>query len=65
MPNKKGFTLLEIIVVSLIVGVLVLIAIPNFTNMLNRSYARQALTNLLAIYSAQQSYYMNNNSAYC
>ena len=58
--NKQAFTLVEIIVVAIIVGLLGLMAIPNLTRMMNRSYAQDAMHNLIAIYAAQQNYAQNN-----
>ncbi|MBI3602500.1 MAG: prepilin-type N-terminal cleavage/methylation domain-containing protein [Candidatus Omnitrophica bacterium] len=64
MRAKRGFTLIEIIVVLVIVGVLATIAVPNFVNMINQSYAQDAMRNLMAIYAAQVSNQQNSGS-YC
>jgi prepilin-type N-terminal cleavage/methylation domain-containing protein len=60
--NRFGFTLIEIITVSFIVGILGLMAIPSLTGMVNRSYAQDAMHNLMAIYSAQKAWYNENLS---
>jgi prepilin-type N-terminal cleavage/methylation domain-containing protein len=54
--NKKGFTLIELMIVVAIIGILASIAIPNF--LLYSAKARQveAKTNLGAIYSSQIAY---------
>ena len=64
MLHKQGFTLMEIIVVIIIIGLCLAFAFPNFTTPNEQSYALNAQNNLLAIYSAQQNYY-NNNGSYC
>ena len=62
--RQKAFTLLELAVVAVIIGFLAIIAIPNFATMINRSYAKDAMHNLMAIYTAQQNYAQNNDGSY-
>jgi type IV pilus assembly protein PilE len=64
MPDRNGFTLIEIIVVVVIMAILAIIAIPNYSTMMMQSAARAAQNNLINIYNAQKTYYVNNNS-YC
>jgi prepilin-type N-terminal cleavage/methylation domain-containing protein len=64
MPNKKGFSLMEIVVVVLIIGILAWIAIPNWVNFMNQGAANAAEHNLITIYNAQKNYYFNNKN-YC
>jgi len=64
MSNKKGFTLIEILVVMAIIAALATMAIPTYTTMLQQGAATAAQNNLVAIYNAQKNYYFNNN-AYC
>ncbi len=64
--NKHAFTLVEIIVVLIIIGVLVAMAIPNYMIGVNRTYARDAMHNLLSIGAGQLTYKQNNpNYNYC
>ena len=37
MRNKKGFTLIELMIVIVIIGILALIAIPNFVKYKNKT----------------------------
>jgi len=64
MTNKKGFTLIEITVVLIILGVLAAIAVPNYMTSLQQGEARNAKNNLISIYGAQRNYYFTNGS-YC
>ena len=59
MSNKKGFTLLEIIIVIIIVGLLTALALPNYFTMLYQGAANAAQNNLITIYNAQKSYYLS------
>jgi prepilin-type N-terminal cleavage/methylation domain-containing protein len=64
MSNKKGFTLIEILVVLVIVGVLALVALPNYNAMVIQGSASTAQNNLISIYNAQKASYINNNKYY-
>lgn len=44
--NEKGFTLIEIVMVIVIIGIMAVVAIPQFTNL--SAEARQASTNGIA-----------------
>ena len=56
--KKKGFTLIEILVVVLIIGVLAAIALPSYMRSVERSRAAGPITNLGSIAKAQKSYRM-------
>jgi type IV pilus assembly protein PilA len=62
MRNKKGFTLIELMIVVAIIGILAAIAIPNFLKFQAKSKQSEAKTNLKAIYTAETGYYGENNA---
>ena len=50
--NKKGFTLIELLVVVLIIGILSSVALPQYTNAVEKSRATEAWTTLKSINDA-------------
>jgi prepilin-type N-terminal cleavage/methylation domain-containing protein len=62
--RREGVTLIEIIVVLVIIGLAVRFLLPNFTTPNEQAWAINARNNLLAIYTAQQNYNVNNGG-YC
>ena len=62
LRSKKGFTLIELMIVVAIIGILAAIAIPNFLKFQAKSKTSEAKSNLKAIYVAETSYYGENNT---
>ena len=58
----RGFTLVEIMIVVLIIGILLAIAIPNFVRARNTSRAKACQANLKQIDSATEQYLMDNRT---
>ena len=65
MTARKGFTLIEVLVVLIIVGVTAAMIIPNLIASIEQTKAQMAQNNLYAISAAQQKYFEGNNSTYC
>ena len=61
LRNKKGFTLIELMIVVAIIGILAAIAIPNFLKFQAKSKQSEAKTNLKGIYTAETAYFGENN----
>jgi prepilin-type N-terminal cleavage/methylation domain-containing protein len=61
--KSAGFTLIEIMIVVLIIGILLAIAIPNFVQARETSRAKACVANLKQIDSAKQQYMMSNNAS--
>jgi len=55
---KKGFTLVELIAVIMILGLLAAMAIPRFTRTIEETKNREAIAVLTMIRSAQRMYYI-------
>ena len=58
--HQKGFTLVEIMIVVLIIGILLAIAVPNFVRARESSRAKSCIANLKQIDSAKQQWGMDN-----
>src|SRR2546421_4654164 len=54
--GRKGFTLVELAVVIIIIGILAAFAVPKFLDSVERSKAGEALNYLAAVRSAQERY---------
>ncbi len=61
--NKAGFTLVEIMIVVLIIGILLAIAVPNFVQARETSRAKSCIANLYQINSAKLQCTMDNKLA--
>lgn len=59
--NKKGFTLMELVVVVLLIGILSAIALPQYQRALERSRVSEALTMLGNISTAERMCYMQSD----
>ena len=57
---RHGFTLVEIMIVVLIIGILLAIAVPNFIRARESSRAKSCVSNLKQIDSAKEQWAMDN-----
>lgn len=60
--RKKGFTLLEVLIVVIIIGVLAAIALPQYSATLEKSKSAEAATNVGSIRTALDRYWYQNGS---
>ena len=60
--RNSGFTLIELMVVLLIVGILGAVAVPSYRQYVIRSHRTEAKTALLRLAANQERHYLQNNT---
>ncbi|MDR0645724.1 MAG: prepilin-type N-terminal cleavage/methylation domain-containing protein, partial [Elusimicrobiota bacterium] len=58
--NKKAFTLIEMLVVVLIIGILAAIALPQYQKSVQKTRGAQLYTLVKSFVEAQKRYYLIN-----
>ena len=60
--DEKGFTLIELMVVVLIIAILIAIAIPTFLGARQRAQDKQAQSNIRNALTTEKTYYVDNQA---
>jgi len=62
MSNKKGFTLVELMAVAIIVAILTAVAVPQYRTSVQRAEATEALINLRNVFESAARYKAQNSA---
>ncbi len=61
IQNQSGFSLTELLVVIVIIGILAALAIPKFLRVITRAKTTEAKLMLKQVYNLQESYYLEHD----
>jgi prepilin-type N-terminal cleavage/methylation domain-containing protein len=64
LRNTKGFTLIELMIVVVIIGILAAIAIPNFISMQDRAREGSVKSNMHTLQLAVEDFAVQNDGTY-
>lgn len=64
MNKKKGFNILELVAVLMIVGILAVLGLPQFKDARNKALDKEAISNLKLIQAAERIYRVETSSYY-
>lgn len=62
MRTRAGFTMLEILITVVIIGILATLAVPGYMSTVEKSKKQEALQVLTILREAQQRYWIGNNA---
>ena len=62
--NKKAFTMVELMMVSVVLGIVASLAVPTYQSVVEQSRGNEAKVNLNIIHMGEKLYSLNNGGAY-
>jgi len=62
VSGKSGFTLVELIVITAIIGVLAMMCIPAYAQYLSKTYNASAVSDIKNMKTGMETFYSENNS---
>ena len=62
MRNNKGFTLIEVMIVVVIIGILAAVALPNYSDYVTRGKIPEATSALATLRVKLEQYYQDNRT---
>jgi len=61
---KRGFTLMELMVVVIVVGIIAAFAIPSYQKMIRKAHERDAIVQLVTLHGANEIYRAKSGGVY-
>lgn len=62
LSGKKGFTMLELLMVVIIIGILATLAVPQYMSFIEKARAAEAMSTIGAIRTAENLYKLENGT---
>ena len=61
MPGQRGFTLIEVMIVIVILGILVTVGLPSYQDSIRKSRRADGMAALMELSARQERFYAQNS----